>query len=74
MFKLPKQICLIATFILMFALCSPILSYLAWVLILSQNVSSLIAMLLGVLVGISIYYYLPVICDYSKYIFNLLKD
>lgn len=71
MFKLPKQIYLLATFIVMFAICSPILGYILGVILISQNASSIVTLLLGVLIGVTLYYYLPIIHNYFNYIFNL---
>ena len=73
MFKMPRFIYWIATFIVMFAICSPFSGYLLGVLLISQNVNSLLALLLAVIIGISLYYYLPIVQDYFKSIFNLLQ-
>lgn len=73
MFKLPKQVYLLATFILMFAICSPILCYILGVILISQNVNSIATLLLGVLIGITLYYYLPIIHNYFNCIFNLFQ-
>lgn len=73
MFKLPKQTCLLATFILMFAICSPILGYILGVILISQNVNSILTLLLGVLIGITLCYYLPIIYNYFNCIFNLFQ-
>lgn len=73
MFKLPKIIFTwIATVIIMFAVCSPITGSLAGILFISQNVNSLITVLLGVLCGIIIAFYTPIINDYFKHILHLL--
>lgn len=73
MFKLPKNILgWIATVIIMFAVCSPITSSLAGILFISQNVNSLITVLLGVLCGIIIAFYAPIIKNYFKEILSLL--
>lgn len=70
MLKLPKQICLIVTLVILFAMCSPIIGSLAGLLFISQNVNPQITVMLGAIVGIAIKYYLPIIQEYFNNIFN----
>ena len=63
----------IATIIIMFAICTPVTGLITGVLFMSQNFNSLIAVLLGIVVGILIYYYVPIVCYYFDNIFKLLK-
>ena len=57
MFKLPKNIFgWITTVIIIFAVCSPITGSLAGILFISQNVNSLVTVLLGILCGLIIGY------------------
>lgn len=73
MFKLPKNILgWIATVIIMFAVCSPITGSLAGILFISQNVNSLFTVILGILCGIIIAFYTPIIKNYFKAILFLL--
>lgn len=72
MFKLPNKIFLwIATALIIFALCSPMTGILAGILFISQNVNSLITVLLGILCGIIISFYRPIITDSFNFIFHL---
>lgn len=74
MFKLPKYISLWgATFIIMFALCAPLIGSLTGLLILSQNVSSLISILLNIVSIVILAIYLPVILKGLNNLFNFLK-
>lgn len=63
----------IATIILMFALCTPITSLMIGVLFLSQNFNSLIAVILGILIGGMLYYYIPIIYSHFNNMLDILK-
>lgn len=61
----------VASAIIIFALCFPMISCLAGLLFISQNVNSLITVLLGILCGIIISFYRPIITDSFNFIFHL---
>lgn len=74
MFKLGKNIFIwIATALIMFALCSPITGSLLGLLFISQNVNSLLTVLLGIICGVILAYYLPLIIVDFRNISKLLK-
>ena len=62
----------IATIIIIFAVSTPITSSLTGILFISQNINSLITVLLGILCGLIISYYAPIIKYYFTCILYLL--
>lgn len=74
MFKSAKNIFIwIATALIIFALCSPITSSLLGLLFISQNVNSLLTVLLGIICGAILTYYIPLIVVDFRNISKLLK-
>ena len=74
MLKVSKNIMIwLASVIIMFSLCSPIIGYLTGLLIVSQNVNSLLSTVL-IIVGIAIcFIYLPTIIFGIKDLFYFFK-
>lgn len=74
MFRHTKNIFIwIMTVVIMFALCSPVTGSLLGLLIISQNVNSLATVFVGVIGGIIIAYYFPIIANDFINTFKFLK-
>lgn len=74
MFKMPsKNFYWIASMIIIFSLSFPTVGFLSGLLFISQNVSSLMTVILGVICGVLLSAFIPTIRNSFNYIFNLMN-